>query len=398
MNNSQATKVNTTDKVIISIIVACFLFLSLLNIHNGFMLRLDETAMSSYSNYFYLLSLTFFVLYAFIHKSSKSNIFIWLFGCYFLLAYLLSTVLSFKSVFAGVCLYFWMFCYAFGKRLTANVNNVIFFSRAITLIVIIPLSIYSLYLFFTTDLFVNQGGMDAFFFIMVYLPFVLMMDNKRSIKLIMYLVFLVLAFISLKRSIIIAFMASSIVYLLLISHKKLYLKWYFWVLLVSLYFFINYFLGFISETLLYRFSNMSEDGGSGRDIMYKRILEAFVNSDAGNIFFGHGFQSVRSLDSDNRLAHNDFLELLYDFGIFGCFVYIAFLLSLIKTMINTHRRKSAKKTVFVSFVSSFVFFIILGSFNCCIYSIMIISPIMLSLGICKGLSNKPMTYMQYLQL
>ena len=64
--------------------------------------------------------------------------------------------------------------------------------------------------------------------------------------------------------------------------------------------------------VLGRFSELSSDGGSGRNIVWAKVLASFSNSDLKRKIFGHGINSVFqtvTIYSDVRIkAHNDFIE------------------------------------------------------------------------------------------
>lgn len=383
MQNNQITRVNKIDKVLFFVIALLFLVLSYINLNAGFMRRLDEETGASKIHYYYLFSLVCFAAYAFFHKNKHLSIFFWVFWGYFVLFYLASTNLSVNNLFSAFVLTFWTFCYRFGIRLANTNKNIIsYFIRVLLFVVIIPLSIYCIFLFFSSELLTNQVATDAFFMIVAYFPFVLMMEKNRFLKIIMYIVFLILVAISIKRSIILGFIACSIIYILNTDNKKLISKWYFWFLIIAITILGYFFYDVVSETLYYRFSRLEEDGGTGRDVLYKVVIDSFMRSDGFHVLFGHGFQSVRMITPNHKMAHNDLLEILYDFGFLGFSIYFLFLLSFIKKAIRT--RKHTNKTIYSAFVASFVLFIFLSSFNCIIYSTMIVSPIMLSLGILRG--------------
>lgn len=86
--------------------------------------------------------------------------------------------------------------------------------------------------------------------------------------------------------------------------------------------------------VLGRFSELSSDGGSGRNIVWAKVLASFSNSDLKRKIFGHGINSVFqtvTIYSDVRIkAHNDFIETLHDYGYFGLFLLIAFIAMLFK--------------------------------------------------------------------
>lgn len=99
-------------------------------------------------------------------------------------------------------------------------------------------------------------------------------------------------------------------------------------LVFSAFYLYQYFLS--NEYLILRLTQI-EEGGSGRDTIFLNLLSAWYNSD--NIFnyiFGHGFASTIRLSSTGNFAHNDWLELLVNFGLLGFVLYIAIFYGLLK--------------------------------------------------------------------
>ena len=101
-----------------------------------------------------------------------------------------------------------------------------------------------------------------------------------------------------------------------------------------------------------RFEMMSEDGGSGRDEIYKDVINRYKNGDLTQQLFGRGFDSVRGKDREMSLsAHNDFLEVMYDFGLLGLLLYVLIHFSLIKWTIRLFRTGSQLAfPVFISYI------------------------------------------------
>ncbi len=97
-------------------------------------------------------------------------------------------------------------------------------------------------------------------------------------------------------------------------------------------------LYFINESMdnyiFQRFSMIEKGGGSGRDKIFLNTLDMIQNSSIWSWFVGHGYNAVlRDATFFSNLkysAHNDFLECLYDFGIFSFVVYILLYVSLLK--------------------------------------------------------------------
>ena len=69
--------------------------------------------------------------------------------------------------------------------------------------------------------------------------------------------------------------------------------------------------------------------GNGRYDIYENILVIFTGSNWMELFFGHGYSSVSK--ALNLGAHNDFLQILFDYGLFGFVFYVSFIVSLINS-------------------------------------------------------------------
>ena len=361
---------------------------SFLRMNSALMRRLDEVSESSGKDYLYLVLFICLLAYAYLHKKKQiTSILFWLCASYFILSYLLTVPfsISIDGLASLLVVIFWMFCYWFGRRLSVMNRELISnFTQDILLLVALPLSAYCIYIFFTTNLVLDQHASDAFFYIIAYFPFVLLMDKNKTLKIMMIGLFAFLVIISFKRSIIVGFFICLIVYFLNTDYKKLLTKWYMRLLLIATIVFGFYIFNYFSETLVGRFSDLESDQGSGRTIIYSNILSGFSSSDTFHMFFGHGFKSVRLITWTNELAHNDLLELLYDFGIIGFVIYLLYLITLLKNTLR-HRKESLNKFLYSSCLSSLVLFFIISSLNCVIYSTMIITPFMLAFGIYTGL-------------
>ena len=102
--------------------------------------------------------------------------------------------------------------------------------------------------------------------------------------------------------------------------------------------------------VLGRFSELSSDGGSGRNIVWAKVLASFSNSDLKRKIFGHGINSVFqtvTIYSDVRIkAHNDFIETLHDYGYFGLFLLIAFIIMLFREWYYQFREHTEQLAIY----------------------------------------------------
>jgi len=71
-----------------------------------------------------------------------------------------------------------------------------------------------------------------------------------------------------------------------------------------------------------RLSSLVQGDTSGRIIIYSNILNNWIDSDILHKAFGYGFAASITISGTSSLAHNDWLELLSNFGVFGLSIYM----------------------------------------------------------------------------
>lgn len=122
------------------------------------------------------------------------------------------------------------------------------------------------------------------------------------------------------------------------------------ILVVILFIILSYaFKLSFFERIIYAFTN----GESGRYRIWRKTVSSLKNSSVIELIFGHGIRSVPILlNSKNALAHCDFLEIVYDFGIFTLLFFVAFYVSLIIKAVRLIVTKN-------QYASSFAFCIVL---------------------------------------
>lgn len=88
-----------------------------------------------------------------------------------------------------------------------------------------------------------------------------------------------------------------------------------------------------SEYLAYRMERMEEVGIGTRNIAYTTLFNHWC-SDQNPITFFFGNGTAQTINIWGNYAHNDWLELLIDNGVFGVFIYMALF---IYTLVRLHR-------------------------------------------------------------
>lgn len=138
--------------------------------------------------------------------------------------------------------------------------------------------------------------------------------------------------------------------------------------LVLMSFFVIITFNFLSAkfelNLLERLIMAVEEGEGGREIIWSAIINAMNEAPISKWIFGHGIKAVTILmGSKNALAHNDYLEILYDFGFFPLVMYICFQISILFKTINLIIKRNPLSAnlafclviyLFMSFFSNYV--------------------------------------------
>lgn len=198
------------------------------------------------------------------------------------------------------------------------------------------------------------------YFALVTFPIVLLHPSK-AVRITAWIITLLIVTSSIKRGGLIAFSAGAVVYMVCkqyISPKKR--VWSFILLLLAFILFsagLIYAITYFESEIIERIASSREDQGSGRLEIWQLIIDDLARSDVFSLLCGHGYLSVRNLTNDEGLpAHNDFLEVLYDFGITGIVLYGMAWLSMVGKTFRMLREKNELSPVLAMTVT--IFFIL----------------------------------------
>lgn len=120
------------------------------------------------------------------------------------------------------------------------------------------------------------------------------------------------------------------------------------------------------EYLSDRFSNIQEDRGSGREDIYTAIINSYLNSSIISQLFGHGYFAV--VNKFEIGAHNDYLEILYDYGLFAELSYIFLTIKILYFSIKNYLRNRKQDLKASILLMNAIIIVILGLLNCMIVS------------------------------
>lgn len=190
----------------------------------------------------------------------------------------------------------------------------------------------------------SNGAVADVYYLVGILPLILLYTPQK-LKIIPFLLAFIVVVMSNKRGALVAMLLMLIVYFFFLGENKkvkkkniiLQVTILLFVLLVISYVVVKL-VGLYDLRMFERMEKLGDDGGSGRAERWSMILNAFTtNSCFFNVLFGHGYGSIYKLVGGH--AHNDFLEFLYEYGIFAFVFYVTFYVSLIKEAVAMFKKK-----------------------------------------------------------
>ena len=101
-----------------------------------------------------------------------------------------------------------------------------------------------------------------------------------------------------------------------------------------------------------------ETSGSGRSVIWGQVISMISSSNVYQLLFGHGHDSVFKVLQFS--AHNDFLEVLYDYGLFAFMFYVAVY---IKIIIDLRRMIRERYPYSTALAVSLVVFLIVSFYS-----------------------------------
>lgn len=232
------------------------------------------------------------------------------------------------------------------------------------------------------------------YFCITTLPLVLILTNNRSYRNLSMVLAVLISTASTKRAGTLALILGLFIMLVVEAHIqgtlnqrwKKYLKIMLLILIGTIMVFYLESTGRIQ--ILDRFARLGDDGGSGRDVIWLIVLNAYHSSGLVQRLFGHGFQSVYYILRPGgfyRFAHNSYIEYLYDYGTVGLILLLVFIIALIVSTIDMVRRKARFAPVMCLLLVISVF---LGMFSYFFEESNIIMPVAVVYGVILGMDKK----------
>lgn len=186
------------------------------------------------------------------------------------------------------------------------------------------------------------AGSNSGYYVLPILPAVLYYFPKHKYKII-FLTFAI-CFLTIKRSTVII-MILSLIWLYVCYRKKIIRlsgrkKVRAFVVVIAIFVIVLTIGSVYLSSIVNRFSSISEDGGSHRDLVYLASINIIHSFDLKQILFGCGPKYFWDCDQLVSSCHNDYLEIMISCGVFGLLIFIAIQCILVKRLVLFAKEKN----------------------------------------------------------
>lgn len=256
--------------------------------------------------------------------------------------------------------------YAFTRNFNGDNRKILLtiFVAALFLNIVIYVKDFEMRMYVLHD---DDVRSNLIFFIVCLIPFTALIENNKK-RYLIYLTIVAFSVLSLKRTaMLVSFAAICVELFLNLDFKKNRGRnIFFSVVFVLLgYIAISQIESLLGLSVLDRFQAIGEDGGSGRDEIYKEVWNHIKQQPFEYLIFGRGHNGVRadgfislSYSFETLSAHTDFLEVIYDYGIIGTILYVSFIIQIMKIAMFW---KSRNLVYYRAMIISIIVFILISA-------------------------------------
>lgn len=328
-----------SSKIILFFVLALFIVYECSMMFAGVDDVADSITLFGTTSFFPLFLLLFSLLYLFYAKEKVTNktcsylvvfVIIYFLTIFGTLIYSLNSRIVLFSSILPLC--FWLI----GDSLNKNCKDA-------TLSLYIPICFVVLVAFFLLNFDITLlldkvfAAVNASYTVVYLLPF-LLLNDKRIVRIVAILLAILVTLMSLKRGGMLSLGIGLTLYLIvyvkvslgkLVSFRGLVIAI---IAVIVISYLVIYFNDSMEGLVFNRFVTLEQDEGSGRGEIYKEVQEMISHSSIIGYVFGHGWGGVARDSSFGLSAHNDFLEIIYDFGYLAFFLYVIFLVRLTRRL------------------------------------------------------------------
>lgn len=200
---------------------------------------------------------------------------------------------------------------------------------------------------------------NTIYLVFLTLPW-LLFESKKTLQLVILFLFTFFAMLSLKRSMLLSTVLIWTFYFLFTMNKRrnrIYTIILSLVLLAGVYVLYDKVDESLGGLLTERVNREETDSGRDRLAIWNLTMNMIQNSPPEKILIGHGHFAVRNDSYLAISAHNDFLEVFYDYGIIIFILYLCLWGHVIRRSAFLYKIRSP---YFLPYASSLAIFIIMS--------------------------------------
>lgn len=176
------------------------------------------------------------------------------------------------------------------------------------------------------EYFTNNAG----YYFIAYLPFIpIILKKHRIVAILMMLISIIIVFLSAKRGAILCLIVS-VIFSFIYYLKSYGLSMKHFILLFAIICacgILGYNLYISNDYLMYRIENTKELGIGSRTLAYSMLWQHwYTDTNILTLLFGNGTAATVSVWGN--YAHNDWLEVLINYGMIGVLVYLSLFIAL----------------------------------------------------------------------
>lgn len=199
-------------------------------------------------------------------------------------------------------------------------------------------------------------------YLLLLTPWVFLLKNEK-IKFICFFLLAIAILSSTKRSALLVLLLILLPYYIHLG-KSIFRNRLLFVSLIVLLLFVSVSIFYrvdsrLDNRLTSRIESVEDDRGSGRLDIWAAVLQEQSRSSFMEWLFGHGHNSVQKhviVFNIGFSAHNDYLQMLFDYGIFALITMLIFIYYRFRRLLYLYRKKH---NLFFSYYSSMVLFMVL---------------------------------------
>ena len=228
---------------------------------------------------------------------------------------------------------------------------------------------------------VDEAHLGTSYYVLFLLP-TLLLTPQKWLRYVGLIITGLVLFSSFKRGGLVAFVLAIVAYLFVnevLVERKFTRLLVFLIAMIALFIILIFLDNAMGNIISERILNIREDGGSGRDQVWATTWNMIKTSNSEHLIYGHGCNGVLKNSPLGISAHNDFLEIMYNYGIVGFIPYLILHIQLMKQVFANIRVRNEYAAI-IAFTYT-IFFIM------SMISIVILYPLMALIAITWGMTQ-----------